>query len=281
MAVYKFTSVRRVLSEVADMLQTTEFNEQDIMEDCARAMEKLRVNDMLSFNVAIVPVADYIIPLPKGLVVLENIAYKADFSEADETTLRTEIETLTKASDGFVTGILDLFTSDSQWEPIKPATGSYTGLYHYATSLNVPTRYQYRMTPFGYLTTDVKEGCAAIAYWKYPTDDNGDFIIPDDQDFIEAMKAYCLKQHWERKANMQVQGAMQMLDMYNGKWAVLYPKAKSKMLMPNLGQLENMRNIMTRLVPRSQRYMSFFGNLATPENNVLYGTDFGISTTIH
>lgn len=281
MAVHKFTSVRRVLSEVADSIPTTEFNEQDVIENCARAMEKMKVNQMLSFNVAIMPVSDYIIPLPKGLVVLENVAYKALFSETDEKELRDTLNSLTKASDGFVNSILDMFTSDTVWEPITPATGSYTGLYHYATSLNIPSRYQYRMTPFGYLTTDVKEGCAAIAYWKYPTDDNGDFIIPEDQDFIEAMKAYCLKQYWERKANMLIPGAIQMLDYWNGKWAVLYPKAMSKMMMPTLGELENMRNIMTRLVPRSQRYMSFFGNLGAPENNALYGTNFNGSTTIY
>ncbi len=118
-------------------------------------------------------------------------------------------------------------------------------------------------------TTNLKEGCLLISYLAYPKNDDGDLLIPDDSVLKEALLHYILYRYWMSKdlisggsANNARARSQEAYQMYT----TLAGKAAGRLNMPTLDQLENIRLQSTRLIPRSNRYESFFMNLANPES---------------
>lgn len=123
-----------------------------------------------------------------------------------------------------------------------------------------------------YLITDIK--CdepqnICIVYIGMPVDDNGYPMIPDDVYFHEACAKYVTYmldyQDW-RKAQLPDK----VLQKSEQDWLFYVGAAKGAANMPNAAQLENLKNIIVRMIPQQNGYNQFFKNVSTQERRIRY-----------
>ena len=129
---------------------------------------------------------------------------------------------------------------------------------------NIPSNPTYTLND-DYIFTSFKEGHALLSYLAYPFDCDGYPMIPDDIYFAEACAKYCTYmldyQDW-RKGQLPDKVFQKSESDY--LWYV--GAARGAANMPNTQQLERLKNITTRLIPKQHSYNSFFKNISQPEN---------------
>ena len=108
-----------------------------------------------------------------------------------------------------------------------------------------------------------------IVYLGMPVDCDGYPMIPDDIYFAEACAKYCTYmldyQDW-RKAQLPDKVFQKSEQDY-----LFYVKAaKGAANMPNAAQLENLKNIWTRLIPKMNDYNQHFKNTSNQERRIRY-----------
>lgn len=108
-----------------------------------------------------------------------------------------------------------------------------------------------------------------IVYLGMKIDDNGYPMIPDDIYFLEACSkyvTYMLDYREWRKGNLPdkvLQKSEQDYLWYIGS-------AKGAANMPSVSQLEGLKNIMVRLMPKQNGYSSMFRGITSPERRYRY-----------
>lgn len=123
-----------------------------------------------------------------------------------------------------------------------------------------------------YLITDIKnpeEQYICIVYIGMMVDDDGYPMIPDDVYFQEACAKYVTYmldyQDW-RKGQL----SDKVLQKSEQDWLFYVNSARGAANMPSLAQLENLKNIMVRLIPKQNEYNNFFNNNSRQERRTRY-----------
>lgn len=115
------------------------------------------------------------------------------------------------------------------------------------------------------ITTNVVSGTFYIEYLGYPVDEEGNMMILDNEVVKQAITNYCLWQHWLTKYLMKEEGAESRVQYFKQEW-VTYKSMALSANNPDVPTLENIKQVWTRLVPRTNRYDSAFSNLSNQEN---------------
>ena len=115
-----------------------------------------------------------------------------------------------------------------------------------------------------HITLSVKEGVVCMAYLAIPTDDEGLPLIPDNTSYQLAIKKYLTMKidyiAW-RKGELQ-QAVFQHSEQ---EWQWYVGQAGNKAKMPNLDQIEAIKNQTMRLLPKVNHHETFFKTLGSPE----------------
>ena len=96
-----------------------------------------------------------------------------------------------------------------------------------------------------------------LTYLGIPTDENGYPLVPDNIYFIKALTAYVVfmldKQEWRK-------GKIADKVYYDSEkdWLFYVNSAKAAANMPNIAQLENIKNTLRRLIPVTNDYSTGF-----------------------
>jgi len=113
------------------------------------------------------------------------------------------------------------------------------------------------------ITLSVKEGKVCMAYLAIPTDEEGLPLIPDDTSYKLAVKKYLTMKidyiEWRRGTL-----APQVYDHSEREWMWYVGQAGNKAKMPSLDNMESIKNITMRLMPRVNEHESFFKGLSSP-----------------
>lgn len=131
---------------------------------------------------------------------------------------------------------------------------------------NTTYDYTYLITN-NYIKTNIKEGYIVMAYQAIPTDNNGYPLIPDHASFLEAIYWYItmklLYPQWK-------QGSIRDAVYYDARrsWNYYCKQAYGNALMPNLDQLESIKNSWLRLVPETNEHATGFSTLG--QRQVIY-----------
>lgn len=116
------------------------------------------------------------------------------------------------------------------------------------------------------LNIGFKTGKVDIVYVAYAVDDDGFPLLPDDISYVEACFWYCYKSlmigGWIENPIMSFQEADQ-------NWTHYCAQARGKYLMPDLPQMERLKNIWFRLLPSHSNYMNHFNTLHESERTKL------------
>jgi len=114
------------------------------------------------------------------------------------------------------------------------------------------------------ITLSVKEGKVCMAYLAIPTDEEGLPLIPEDTSYQLAVKKYLTMKvdyiAWRRGTLQQA-----VFEHSQQEWMWYVGQAGNKAKMPNLDQIEAIKNQTMRLLPRINQHETFFKSLGSPE----------------
>ena len=117
------------------------------------------------------------------------------------------------------------------------------------------------------ITLSVKEGDICLSYLAYPLDDEGFPLIPDNVSFKEAVKRYMAMkldyQAWRQEPNNG--GLKALKEDSDREWCWYVGQAGNKAKMPNISQMESLKNQMVKLRPEFNEFSNFFKSLGTQE----------------
>lgn len=267
---HKFISIRAVLSNLASTFPKDLWDEDNVIEWAAFALQTIGVYTQLEPKIAFVPIKNYRAKLPQGLVRLEQVAYnvKRNVTPENIQQLREELKIPT---DSYYEGFYTL-TTQYNYVPMRKATSPFSLQKECVDCDKIyPSTLEYTLLPNGCIHTSVSTGDVCIAYMQYPVDENSDFLIPDDSEVITAIRYYVSMMLWELRMNMKEEGAERMFERYLGLWEVHKTKVVGKLLMPDIDTMQNIKDMTDRFFPASNRYFSFFGNLASMESPTFGG----------
>lgn len=120
-----------------------------------------------------------------------------------------------------------------------------------------------------YLTLSTQTGKVCIAYWAFPTDENGFPMIPDEIKYKKAVKAYLIYRIsyylW-----MQDRMTADKFQYNEREWLWYVGAAKNNANMPNYEQMESLKNQLVRLKPSFNEHSTFFRNLGKQERKRIH-----------
>jgi len=113
-----------------------------------------------------------------------------------------------------------------------------------------------------FITFNVKSGRACLAYMAFPVDDEGFPMIPDNAKYVEAVTRYLImKLDYIGWRTNQVSKDVYMDAKQEYEWYV--GSITNELKIPDLNQMESLKNALVRLKPNHQEYSSFFSSLGS------------------
>lgn len=119
-----------------------------------------------------------------------------------------------------------------------------------------------------YITLSVKEGEVCIAYEALPVDDEGFPSIPDDMSYRVSIRNYLMMKlayiNWIKDPTNS--GKKAIFDHSEREWCWYVGQATRKAKIPNIEEMESLKNQILKLIPNPNFHDSFFRNLGAKEN---------------
>ena len=271
--VHKWTNIKAVLAEVASTIPSDLWRESDAIEWAAIAMDKIGAQPQYEHAIHFDQVVNHKVCLPKGLVQVHMIAYKLNSTltqedlDAIERSLGIDDEVNMESSGLAIQAYLANRDFTNAWAPLRLSTNAFALSVHCDNCANIDNSCNetYTISPNGIITTSFNTGYVCISYYRYPTDSEGNFLIPENAEYVDALRKYIMMRIWEKRRNMKEEGADSIYKDYRAEWSLAKARATADVRDPDVNQMENLKNIYTRLIPKTRRYAGFFGNLSSEE----------------
>jgi hypothetical protein len=148
--------------------------------------------------------------------------------------------------------------------PLQYGTGTFDNTYHCDDCVNLKTR-----SPFVYTVNDSYfytnfDGTVCLSYLAIPVDDDGFPMIPDSVQYEDALFRYIVTKLYYIDF-LQGKITPQMYNKLEDDWNTKCMAARGKANMPNLDQMEAIKNSWVRLIPVINEHSTFFSDLNRQE----------------
>jgi hypothetical protein len=291
--IYKVTSVKRVISKVFTDLDLKEGDHRvsDMIEWAGEAVKKIGAFPTLlthvtgKGNLPLLELSNYQAKLPCDLVAINQVAYSESSSgpfypmiygsgsfdatapsDVIPTTTTTTVQDSTVVelamdlySESYEDALLRLNTYPAIRESLESLLLSRATRPSTRDTFTASGDYTYVITP-GYIKTALKTGYIMLSYQAVPVDNEGYPMIPDDESFEEAIYWYInMKLTYPEWKMGRVRDAV----YYDAKssWNYYRKQAYGNAMMPNIDQLESIKNAWLRLVPEIHEHGNAFATL--------------------
>lgn len=125
---------------------------------------------------------------------------------------------------------------------------------------------QYNIKP-GYIMCNVPSGYLKLSYNAVPTDCDGYPLVPDLASVFEALYWYiAMKYMYPKKLRGEIN--RNDYDEMKNSWNFYRKQAYAELLMPNLDEMETLKNTWTRLIPELYDHSSFYST--TGNSQIVY-----------
>jgi hypothetical protein len=293
--IYKTCSIKRVIAKVFtdNALNEGDHRVSDMVEWASEGLEKIGafpsfVNKVAGKdNVPLVVVSNYQARLPNDFHRLIQIAYSsnetgpfyplryATGSFEVSKQLNTDISSSTGTStsnivsdDTLITLIMDLYDltyvqalSKLNTEPnVRSILEGLVGATRGGGESSSSTIDWVYVIHDGYVKLNVESGFLLIAYQAIPTDIDGYPLVPDEQSFLDALYWYITMKLYYPEWK---QGRVRDEVYYDARrsWNYYCKQAYGNAMMPNIDQLESIKNSWLRLIPELSEHAGFFSTL--------------------
>lgn len=259
------------VADVYDIVDETTIDVGSVEKWASKAMEKVYVAETYEQKVHFIPVVNYKACLPKGIRWIYQVLFKGVLDETDATEISVYVSSCPECGIS-QEAVYEFIHSDyiNVWTPAVPTTSPFTRsvLCEDSPQLLCDSQIKYSVDPSGDIMVNVETGYLAVAGLFFPQNDAGEFLIPYDENIIDAVRLYCMSKLWEVRWNNVDENTRENERRYMhylGRWEIAAAKARGASKEFDIGQWENFKNQMMRLGPHSNTFWSAFGNLATPE----------------
>ena len=120
------------------------------------------------------------------------------------------------------------------------------------------------------LTLSVKEGEVCIAYLEFPFDEEGFPLIPDHVSYTEAVKKYITMKmdyrNWRKDPGSR--GKRDLYEDSKQEWAWYVGKAANVAKMPNVDQMESLKNSLVRTFKSFNHHATGFKYLGEQQRRI-------------
>ena len=254
-----YISIKSVLSDLISTIEERYWNETAMLEWATKALRKIKIFGKYSNRVALIEICGHKGQLPSDFAYLTQIAW--------QTTSTTSAPVVTLPNEGLSTALLTPATNFG-WAPMRLTANPYFGSICLDESIiNCQScAHEFSVDENLIITTTLLEGNVMVAYLAYPTNAEGDALMPDNEELKDAILHYVLHRYWLMKYQMKEDGARERMDFHLTMWSNLSAKAAGSLNMPDISTLENIKNFRSRLVPSENQFAGMFLNLTSSEN---------------
>jgi len=259
----KYISIKSILYGISLLIDDRYWNENKVLEWVNRAYRKLNIVDAFVPKVTELTITTHKTTLPSDFRYLIQVM---DTTQVTSAELETFLSDTTDHPDDS-TWTLASLNSMYGFRPMRLTSNPYHESLCLDTTLAYCTdcQHEFSISPNLVLTTTLDEGTILLSYLGYATDDDGCILIPDNEDIKEALQYYVFYMYWLEKDMMKEEGADSRVTRWLSMWQTASMKAKNVNL-PDLNQLENMKNNWNHLVPRENKFQQGFLTLGNREN---------------
>lgn len=258
-----YISVNSILYDLSLTIDDRYWNQNKMTEWAHKALRLIRSDVMLESKLIYLEVSNHKATLPSDLKYLTQIAYTPN-SYTCCTGTHGELD-LPPTSELLCNYVIN---NGFSWQPLKLAGNAFhLGVCdkYMITECNTCTN-SFSVTSDLTVTTTFCDGIIAVSYLGYPLDEEGCALIPDNEELKEALLHYLLYRYWMVKYNMKEEGSESRMQHYLQMWNTMSKKAAGNLNLPDVNQLENIKNNWNRLVPRTNQFQSLFLRLGNREN---------------
>lgn len=243
-----------------------------IREWIIKGLGLLQIKQTYNRKVCTLIVNDHKTDTPRGLKFVESIAYMYNNDNTDlvasyitniskDTTVEMNgdsdviTETITKQTIvpprdypnlshilriqhmGVINNYKLWYESDifhSNFVIMRLTNKAFSGEYHcsYCPNLKSSCQYYYTFHPNGTITTNIQNGVLCISYLEL-ANENGQYLIPDNEVIKHALSAYVKMRYWEEKYFMEP-NLIQLYKNAQQESQLLFAKAKGESLLREL-----------------------------------------------
>jgi len=233
-----YTSIKSVLSRIN--LPEDQYESDDIIEWAMQGLDITNIPNAYQQEMAVLDISNHKAKLPCGITQIE-IVVKALNKPIDNKLLdevsQCNIDYINKQHVDRIQeyGIINnynLFVSSNYFknyfEILRMKRKPLMKRFHCSTCPNLTStcNSEYYIDNNNTIITSFECGQICIGYLKHAVDENGDFLIPDEENLIQGLAYYSMAKHWEQRANTKEENALNMHIFYLNKAQTLLAKAR-------------------------------------------------------
>lgn len=260
-----YVSIKSVLYDLSLVINERFWNENQMLEWAYKALRLIRSDSMLVGKLATLNLIDHKAELPDDFKYLIQIMYQF----VDSATAAT-IDNMIFPPDSTLPDQLNQpVASMLTWKPMRLTSNPYHASICLDQSITAcpGCTHSFSVSNDLVITSTLQAATIMVAYLGYPTDPvTGEGLIPDNEELKEAILYYLLYRYWMAKYNMMEDGADSRMKNYLSMWNTLSKKAAGNMNLPDVNEMENIKNIFNRLVPRENQFANGFLTLTSNES---------------
>lgn len=259
-----YISIKSVLYDLSLIIEDRYWNEISVLEWANKAARLIRSDQTLETKVTYLPVVLHKAELPSDLKYLTQIAYTDNLCLSNSCLE----DTLNLPENSELMQNMSVTNNVFPWKAMRLTSNPYHASICLDKSIMHCTdcQHEFSVNSELVLTTTLKSGVIMVSYLGYPTDDEGYLVIPDNEELKEAILHYVLYRYWLSKYTMMEEGAEGRMKHHLTLWNTLSKKAAGNLNLPDINELENIKNQFNRLVPRENRFQQLFLTLGNREN---------------
>jgi hypothetical protein len=244
--VYKFKSAKYIINKVYDMLPSSvEVNVDSIYNDLGEVLANFYNAEMLIQDRQIIQIKNYVGELPCDFAVLKQFARCGKPLNKNTSTLGVNVQL---KEDTIPTVYINGFEYSKDDLPLMITNQTTYG----------NNDYEIRD---GLVYVSFEEGELYCSYLKYPLDEEGLPLVPDDELFDTGFKFYCLYMYFMRLWIDNDETVERKMVFFKNEWEKYEPKLRARSSSPDLMTMENIKKIWLRPYQKINEAKSFYSGL--------------------
>lgn len=251
MAVYKTVSSKEIIGRLLRRTRVTDSSfMDDLLEWFPEAMDKLKTRQQFESCYKTLKIENHSAKLPCGLVSLDAVAHKGN--RLREGSSVANVKKMPSLNNRINKASIFVPDTDHTIENRLQDRISGTDLIEMKDDSTIG---QYYKLQLDYIQTSFKRGKITIYYLKRPVDDEGYLLIPDNEDYKEAL-------YWYGRMMMIEAGWEDPVFTWDKCYFQFYqvhaPRAITDISYPSVDTVERIRQATIRMIPPQHFYEDFF-----------------------